>query len=282
MRGSGWSITVVERNGSPGPIDIAVVGHTNAGKTSLLRVLAGLDAPHTGQVIVAQGTIVDGMEPTGVVAGDTFARLIREARESDSVKAVVLRIDSPGGSAWASELIRRELELTRQAGKPVIASMSSVAASGGYWIAAGADEIWAAPATVTGSIGIFGLFPEFSEPLRRLGIGVDGVATAPLAGALDPALGPSARKAALENLTASLSVAYAPHGVRINAVAPGFVETPILATIPDKVLQQMREQVPLHRLGKPEEIANVYAFLASDEASYVNGAVLEVSGGMTV
>jgi len=73
-----------------------------------------------------------------------------------------------------------------------------------------------------------------------------------------------------------------PKGIRVNAVAPGFVETPILATIPDKVLQQMREQVPLHRLGKPEEIANVYAFLASDEASYVNGAVIEVSGGMTV
>ncbi|HRP23981.1 signal peptide peptidase SppA [Thauera sp.] len=137
-------------------------------------------------VIVAQGTIVDGMEPTGVVAGDTFARLIRSVREDDSVKAVVMRIDSPGGSAWASELIRHELALTRQAGKPVVASMSSVAASGGYWIAAGADEIWAAPATVTGSIGIFGMFPEFSEPLRRMGIGVDGVATAPLAGALDP------------------------------------------------------------------------------------------------
>ena len=73
-----------------------------------------------------------------------------------------------------------------------------------------------------------------------------------------------------------------PKGIRVNAVAPGFVETPILATIPDKVLQQMREQVPLHRLGKPEEIANVYAFLASDEASYINGAVIEVSGGMTV
>ncbi len=137
-------------------------------------------------VIVAQGAIVDGAEPGGVVAGDTFAGLIREAREDARIKAVVLRIDSPGGSAWASELIRRELELTRLAGKPVVASMSSVAASGGYWIAAGADEIWAAPATVTGSIGIFGLFPEFSEPLRRLGIGVDGVATAPLAGALDP------------------------------------------------------------------------------------------------
>ena len=73
-----------------------------------------------------------------------------------------------------------------------------------------------------------------------------------------------------------------PKGVRVNAVAPGFVETPILATIPDKVLTQMREQVPLQRLGKPEEIAAVYAFLASDEASYVNGAVIEVSGGLTV
>ena len=73
-----------------------------------------------------------------------------------------------------------------------------------------------------------------------------------------------------------------PKGIRVNAVAPGFVETPILASVPDKVLQHMREQVPLHRLGKPEEIANVYAFLASDEASYINGAVIEVSGGMTV
>ncbi len=144
------------------------------------------DAAGNVAVIVAQGTIVDGAEPAGVVAGDTFARLIREAREDEDIKALVLRIDSPGGSAWASELIRRELQLTREAGKPVIASMSSVAASGGYWIATGADEIWAAPSSVTGSIGIFGLFPEFSEPLRRLGIGVDGVATAPLAGALDP------------------------------------------------------------------------------------------------
>ena len=80
----------------------------------------------------------------------------------------------------------------------------------------------------------------------------------------------------------ALAVELAPHRITCNAVAPGFVETPILATIPDKVLQQMREQVPLHRLGKPEDIANVYAFLASDEASYVNGAVIEVSGGMTV
>ncbi|MDR2880525.1 MAG: signal peptide peptidase SppA [Azoarcus sp.] len=137
-------------------------------------------------VLVAQGTIIDGEQPPGAVGGDSFAHLIRKARENKQVKALVIRIDSPGGSAWASEVIRRELELTRQAGKPVIASMSSLAASGGYWIAAGTDEIFAEPSTVTGSIGVFGMFPEFSEPLGTLGLSVDGVATAPLAGAFDP------------------------------------------------------------------------------------------------
>ncbi|HAY09145.1 MAG TPA: signal peptide peptidase SppA, partial [Thauera sp.] len=179
-----WRARLIERVGKdPDNDDIRRIG------VGRYLALVGREADSADEriaVIVAQGTIVDGMEPSGVVAGDTFARLIRSVREDDSIKALVMRIDSPGGSAWASELIRHELELTRQAGKPVIASMSSVAASGGYWIAAGADEIWAAPATVTGSIGIFGMFPEFAEPLRRLGIGVDGVATAPLAGALDP------------------------------------------------------------------------------------------------
>ncbi len=144
-------------------------------------------AKHKIAVLVAQGAIMDGEESTGVVGGDHFARLIRAAREDEAVKAVLLRIDSPGGSAFASELIRRELELTRQAGKPVVASMSSVAASGGYWIAVGADEIWASPASLTGSIGIFAMFPEVVEPMRRLGLSVDGVATAPLAAAFDPA-----------------------------------------------------------------------------------------------
>ena len=92
----------------------------------------------------------------------------------------------------------------------------------------------------------------------------------------------AASKFGVIGFTKTWSRELGPKGIRVNAVAPGFVETPILATIPDKVLQQMREQVPLHRLGKPEEIANVYAFLASDEASYINGAVIEVSGGMTV
>jgi 3-oxoacyl-[acyl-carrier protein] reductase len=92
----------------------------------------------------------------------------------------------------------------------------------------------------------------------------------------------AATKFGVIGFTKTWSRELGPKGIRVNAVAPGFVETPILATIPDKVLQHMREQVPLHRLGRPEEIANVYAFLASDEASYVNGAVIEVSGGMTV
>ena len=92
----------------------------------------------------------------------------------------------------------------------------------------------------------------------------------------------AATKFGVIGFTKTWSRELGPKGIRVNAVAPGFVETPILATVPDKVLDQMRQHVPLHRLGKPEEIANVYAFLASDEASYVNGAVVEVSGGMTV
>jgi 3-oxoacyl-[acyl-carrier protein] reductase len=92
----------------------------------------------------------------------------------------------------------------------------------------------------------------------------------------------AASKFGVIGFTKTWSRELGPKGVRVNAVAPGFIETPILGTIPDKVLQQMRDHVPLNRLGRPEEIANVYAFLASDEASYVNGAVVEVSGGMTV
>ncbi|NMG75590.1 signal peptide peptidase SppA [Aromatoleum diolicum] len=148
-------------------------------------------------VLVAQGTIIDGGADADSVGGDSLAQQIRALREDERIKALVLRIDSPGGSAWASEVIRRELELTRRAGKPVVASMSSVAASGGYWIAAGADEIWARPETLTGSIGIFALFPELAEPLNKLGVTVDGVATGPLAGAFDPRrpLPPEAAKA---------------------------------------------------------------------------------------
>ncbi len=92
----------------------------------------------------------------------------------------------------------------------------------------------------------------------------------------------AASKFGVIGFTKTWSRELGPKGVRVNAVAPGFVDTPILATVPDKVLEQMRAQVPLGRLAQPEEIANVYAFLASDEASYINGTVIEVSGGMSV
>ena len=160
--------------------------HINASAYLTAVRRAQFDKPNQIAVLVAQGAIIDGEQAPGSVGGDSFARLIREARENKQVKALVIRIDSPGGSAWASEVIRHELELTRQAGKPVVASMSSMAASGGYWIAAGTDEIFADPATLTGSIGVFGMLPDFSEPLGTLGLSVDGVATAPLAAAFDP------------------------------------------------------------------------------------------------
>ncbi|TVT51083.1 MAG: signal peptide peptidase SppA [Denitromonas halophila] len=137
-------------------------------------------------VLTAQGAIVDGDGPPGTVGGDPTVAMLHALRDDPRVRAVVVRIDSPGGSAFASEQIRLAMQSLRDAGKPVVASMSSVAASGGYWIATGADEIWAAPMTLTGSIGVFGLFPDVSAPLQRLGLDVDGVATAPLAGALDP------------------------------------------------------------------------------------------------
>tara|TARA_B110001452_G_scaffold250942_1_gene239592 strand:- start:1947 stop:3794 length:1848 start_codon:yes stop_codon:yes gene_type:complete len=134
-------------------------------------------------VIVARGTILDGTQPAGTIGGDSTAALIREARNDESVKAIVLRVDSGGGSAFASEVIRRELEKARAEGKPVIASMGSVAASGGFWISTSSDQIWAHPSTITGSIGIFGIVPTYQRPLaEHLGIRIDGVSTAPLAG----------------------------------------------------------------------------------------------------
>ncbi len=136
-------------------------------------------------VVVARGTITDGSHPPGTIGGDSTSTLIRQARNNEDIKAIVLRVDSGGGSAFASELIRRELELARAEGKPVVVSMGSVAASGGYWISMASDQVWAYPGTITGSIGIFGMFPTFQKPLANyLGTRVDGVGTTPLAGAL--------------------------------------------------------------------------------------------------
>lgn len=133
-------------------------------------------------IIVAKGNILDGRQDPGAIGGDSTAELLRKARNNDNVKAVVLQVDSGGGSAFASEVIRREIDLIKEAGKPVVASMSSVAASGGYWISVSADKIYAEPSTITGSIGIFAMFPTFEESFGYLGINSDGVATSELSG----------------------------------------------------------------------------------------------------
>ncbi|MBO6556003.1 MAG: signal peptide peptidase SppA [Pseudomonadales bacterium] len=136
-------------------------------------------------VIVAKGTILDGDQPAGDVGGDSLARLIRKARNSDNIKAIVLRIDSPGGSSSASELIRSELAETQASGKPVVASMGGYAASGGYWIASTANKIFSQETTVTGSIGVFATFPTFERSLEYLGLHSDGVGTTALSGSFN-------------------------------------------------------------------------------------------------
>ncbi|MGB3725241.1 MAG: signal peptide peptidase SppA, partial [Glaciecola sp.] len=133
-------------------------------------------------IVVAKGTILDGRQDPGTIGGDSTAELLRKARTNDAVKAVVLQVDSGGGSAFASEVIRQEVELLKEAGKPVIASMNSVAASGGYWISVSADKIFAEPSTITGSIGIFGMLTTFENSFAYLGVNSDGISTTELNG----------------------------------------------------------------------------------------------------
>ena len=141
-------------------------------------------AERTVAVVMASGEILDGSQPSGTVGGETTAALLRQAREDNDVKSLVLRIDSPGGSVFASEQIYREVVALRAAGKPVVVSMGDLAASGGYYIGAAADEIFASPNTITGSIGVFATIPTFDRSLAKLGVHVDGVGTTGLAGAL--------------------------------------------------------------------------------------------------
>lgn len=136
-------------------------------------------------IVVAEGEIVEGDAGPGRIGGDSTARLIRKAREDEAVKAVVLRVNSPGGSAFASEIVRRELELTRAAGKPVVVSMGDVAASGGYWIATSSDAVIADPGTITGSIGVFGMLPTAEKLMDKLSLHTGGVTTTWMAGGYD-------------------------------------------------------------------------------------------------
>ena len=189
-------------------------------------------------VVVASGEITDGTASPGAIGGVSTANLIRKAREDDQIKAIVLRVDSPGGSAYGSELIRRELELTRAAGKPVVVSMGSVAASGGYWISMASDEVIADRSTVTGSIGVFSLIPTADKVADKLGIHTAGHTTTWLAGAtnplrpLDPRFGQLIQSSVTRiytEFTTKAAVARKTTPEKINEVAQGRVWTGLQA-----------------------------------------------------
>lgn len=137
-------------------------------------------------VVIASGDITFGSTAPGTIGADSTSELLRQALNDDAIAAVVLRIDSPGGSTFASEVISNAVLALQAAGKPVVASMGSVAASGGYWIAASADAIYASPSTITGSIGIFGMFQTFQRSIDALGLNVDGVGSTIWAGEFRP------------------------------------------------------------------------------------------------
>jgi protease-4 len=147
-------------------------------------------------IVVASGEILDGHQPPGTIGGESTADLLRQARYDNAVKAVVLRVDSPGGSMFASEQILREVQTLRKAGKPVVVSMSTYAASGGYYISVAANQIFASPTTLTGSIGVFSVIPTFQRTLEKFGVKIDGIGTTPLAGdmRMDRTLTPARRR----------------------------------------------------------------------------------------
>jgi protease-4 len=185
---------LIEIAGDDGDGHYPVISHTDYVRVHLAeRRLRRPGKGHVG-VVVASGDIADGRQPPGTIGGDSTSELLRQAREDEDVSAVVLRVDSPGGSALASELIYREVVAIRAAGKPVVVSMGDLAASGGYYVAAPADRIIASANTITGSIGVFAAVPTLDRTLGKVGVTVDGVGTTELSGkmrldrALDPAL----------------------------------------------------------------------------------------------
>jgi len=147
----------------------------------LAKVRSAAQRKHKIALVVASGTILDGEQPEGTVGGDTLAGIFSQLRDDSDVKAVVLRVDSPGGSAFASEIIRDAMAATRQQGIPIVVSMGSVAASGGYWIATEADRVFAMPTTITGSIGVYAVIPTVEDSMAALGIYSDGVSTTDIA-----------------------------------------------------------------------------------------------------
>ena len=169
----------------------ALFGKGSDGKANLIEFddyltqlpdrLEHYNVPNKIAVVNVEGTIIDGESDEENAGGDTIARILRKVHDDNSVKAVVLRVNSPGGSAFASEIIRQETENLQKIGKPVIVSMGAMAASGGYWISSTADYIIADANTITGSIGIFAMFPTFENSIKKIGVNADGVSTTELA-----------------------------------------------------------------------------------------------------
>src|ERR1700730_11046661 len=178
------------------------------------HVLKSKSDPKVG-IVVASGEILDGHQPPGTIGGESTSDLLRQARYDKAVKAVVLRVDSPGGSMFASEQILREVQSLRKAGKPVVVSMSTYAASGGYYISSAANQIFASPTTLTGSIGVFSVVPTFQHTLEKFGVKVDAIGTTPLAGDMrsDRTLTPARRQI----LQSSVDHAYAEFLRRVGA-----------------------------------------------------------------
>jgi protease IV len=152
-----------------------------------------VDQKPTGPIgiVTIAGTIVDGKAGPGTAGGDTIAKEVEDGVRNKGIKALVVRVDSPGGSVLASERIRQAILEAKAKKIPVVVSMGSVAASGGYWVSTPADFIYAEPSTITGSIGVFGVIPSFQGTLQKLGVGADGVKTTPLSGEPDIFKGPS-------------------------------------------------------------------------------------------
>ncbi|MGP1956438.1 MAG: signal peptide peptidase SppA [Arsenophonus sp. NC-PE1-MAG3] len=150
-------------------------------QSQLMKKKQSDDQPSNIAVIIAQGAIIDGLEKPGLIGSETLVAQIRKVRLNPDIKAIILRINSPGGSVTASEAIRNELIAARDANKPIVVSMGAIAASGGYWISTPANYIFASPTTLTGSIGIFGVINTFEKSLSTIGVHTDGVSTTPLA-----------------------------------------------------------------------------------------------------
>ena len=166
-------------------------GYRSIGLTNYLGDVVETDPKGPIGIVTIAGEIVDGKASAGMAGGETIARLIEKGLRDDSMKALVVRVDSPGGSAIASERIRQAILGAKAKKIPVVISMGNVAASGGYWVATAGDRIYAEPSTITGSIGVFGILPSFQGSLQKLGIGADGVKTTPLSGEPDLLRGPS-------------------------------------------------------------------------------------------